>query len=384
MTIKSGIFNSVNGDRRYKAEDFAAYFATFIKDGVFPNPSNGFQVIANGDMTVSLKAGQAWIKGYYITNDSDYNITLDVADGVLNRIDRIGLRLDFLNREILPVVMKGEFASSPVVPALQRDADAYEIALADVLVNNGALSISQSNISDQRFNTDLCGIVAGAVDQIDTTNLFAQYDDEFKAWFETIRDTLSGDVAGNLSNLITSISEDVSEHKAEDATTSRKGHVQLSSSTSSTSEMLAATPKAVKAAMDKANEAFTQVSDGKITIATAITDVDSSLSPTGSDTFDQLANTIRMINTGKKWAIGTATYSNGAVTARGLDFRPNYIMVVLATSYIITHYPNWPTNDFRIDGSGNVAYTSSAWAIFNDGFSVKASWIGTGQFIAFE
>ncbi|OZT32021.1 phage tail protein, partial [Salmonella enterica subsp. enterica serovar Heidelberg] len=40
-----------------------------------------------------------------------------------------------------------------------------------------------------------------------------------------------------------------------DGTLTQKGIVQLSSATDSTSEVLAATPKAVKAAMDKANAA---------------------------------------------------------------------------------------------------------------------------------
>ncbi|WP_312827017.1 phage tail protein, partial [Escherichia coli] len=43
------------------------------------------------------------------------------------------------------------------------------------------------------------------------------------------------------------------KYTAQDATTARKGVVQLSSAIDSTSETLAATPKAVKAAYDLAN-----------------------------------------------------------------------------------------------------------------------------------
>jgi hypothetical protein len=333
LTIKSGIFNSVNGDRKYKAEDFASYFAMFIANGVFPNPSTGFQVIANGDMTVSLKAGQAWINGYYITNDADYNMTIDVADGVLNRIDRVVLQLNYLNREITPIIKKGTFASSPVAPTLKRDADAYEIALADIYVGKGVLSITQTNITDLRLNNDLCGIVHGTVDQVDTTTIFNQYQSwfntysveksaefevwktgeeqdfttwkaeqqslfeswktneeqvfstwsaeqraDFDAWFLTIQDILDANTAGNLQNQITQLDADVgdittlqtvekrsitgalnevnaelgnleqtvSEHQAEDASLTQKGHVQLSNDTNSIDETKAATPKAVK------------------------------------------------------------------------------------------------------------------------------------------
>ncbi|MGG2091927.1 hypothetical protein AB1283_04240 [Bacillus sp. S13(2024)] len=232
--IKSGIFNSVNGDRRYKAEDFAAYFASFIGNGVFPNPNTGFQVIANGDMNVLLKAGQAWINGYYITNTDDYFMKIDVADGVLNRIDRIVLQLNYLNRSIAPVIKKGTFASSPVAPTLKRDADVYEIALADIYVGKGVLSISQANIIDLRLNKDLCGIVHGTVDQVDTTAIFNQFQSwfemtkqksetdistwtslkqqEFQIWFDSVKGTLSGDVAGNLANQISTHEADTTKH----------------------------------------------------------------------------------------------------------------------------------------------------------------------------
>ncbi len=40
---KSMFFNSSQGDRVYKAEDWADYFSSFIGNGVFPNPSSGLQ-----------------------------------------------------------------------------------------------------------------------------------------------------------------------------------------------------------------------------------------------------------------------------------------------------------------------------------------------------
>jgi hypothetical protein len=237
MSIVSGLFMSVGGDRRYKADFFASYFASFIANGVFPNPSTGMQVIAGSGMSVNVKAGKAWINGYYMINDSDYNLQLDVADGVLKRIDRIVLRLDFLTRMIVPVVKKGTFATSPAAPSLQRDADAYEIALADVAVNNGAISISQANITDLRLNSALCGIVHGTVDQVDTTTIFNQYQSwfnnitssvegeidawqdvqqqEFDTWFQSIQGILDGDVAANLAERISSLEQGFAAHTAD-------------------------------------------------------------------------------------------------------------------------------------------------------------------------
>lgn len=257
MAIRSGFFNSIGGDRKYDARRFAEYFATFIGNGVFPNPSSGLQVMANNDMTVTIKAGKAWINGYIFINDDDYILQIEPADGVLGRIDRVALRYDVAGREIKLEVKKGAFASNPVAPVIQRDADAYEIALADVAVNKGIVSITQANITDLRLNAELCGIVHGTVDQVDTTTLFNQYltwlqekktqydndminwtsqkqaefedwataqeqdfgnwrtqeEQAFIAWFDSIRDILDDNVATLMLNMIDDLQQDLTSHK---------------------------------------------------------------------------------------------------------------------------------------------------------------------------
>jgi hypothetical protein len=215
MAIRSGFFNSINKDRLYSASNFAEYFATFISNGVFPNPSDNLQVISNNDMTVTVQAGKAWINGYILINDDDYILEIEPADGVLNRIDRIVARYDVVDREIRLEVKKGQFSSNPVAPNLQRDADAYELALADIYVAKGAVSIAQANITDLRFNTELCGIVKGTVDQIDTTDLFAQYQAAFNDWFQELKDVLDDNTAANFLNLINQLDDDLASHKAD-------------------------------------------------------------------------------------------------------------------------------------------------------------------------
>ena len=176
---KSSFFNSVSHDRTYRAEDWAEYFASFIGNGVFPVPSSGLQVVIDNGMNLLLKAGKAWINGYFYNNTSDLTITIGTADGQLNRIDRIVVRWDLTNRIISAEVKSSAYSASPTAPALQRDADIYELALADVYVGAGVTAITQSNITDQRLNTSLCGVVAAVVDQIDTEAFNAQ----LQAWF---------------------------------------------------------------------------------------------------------------------------------------------------------------------------------------------------------
>lgn len=194
---RSSFFNAVidqNGipDRSYLAEDFARYFSTFIGNGVFPNPANQLQVVAVDDnMQIRIKAGFAWINGYMYENTDDYIFKLYPADGVLNRIDRVVLRLDFLERKIKAVVKKGEYGSSPKTPNLQRDSDAYEIAIADVLVRNGLITVTQANVTDLRLNKELCGIVHGVVDQVDPTAIFNQ----FQTWYSETKEAYNKDIS---------------------------------------------------------------------------------------------------------------------------------------------------------------------------------------------
>lgn len=224
MAIFSGLFNSINGDRKYNATWFARYFATFIGNGVFPNPSTGLQVVESVNMTTIVKPGDGWINGYFIVNDSDLILSHDNADGVLKRIDRVVMQLDYSGRVINILIKKGAFASSPVAPAIQRDPDYHELVLADVLIRAGTTSITQSDITDQRLNSALCGIVHGVVDQVDTTTIFNQYQSwyeqmtgvkldeydawftqhqqEFDDWFVSIQNILDTNVAGNLLQLI--------------------------------------------------------------------------------------------------------------------------------------------------------------------------------------
>lgn len=241
----SSFFNAIiqNGvpDRLYKADMFASYFSSFIGNGVFPNPSTNLQVVAtDNNMTVRVKAGKAFINGYYYNNDDDLILTIDNADGILHRIDSIVIRLDFINREIKAYVKKGTFSNSPNKPELQRDDDRYELCLADIKINAGAIKITQSNINDNRLNSELCGLVTGTVDQVDTTTLYNQlqahieeksidmktwieeakeyfsnwlsttqteYNDNFNSWFDEIKGTLEGDVAGNLLVKINELEE---------------------------------------------------------------------------------------------------------------------------------------------------------------------------------
>ena len=176
-------------DRVYLASQFAAYFASFIGNGVFAEHSNQLQVMemATPQMQVGVERGQAWINGYWYENTDMLYLPIDVADGVLNRIDSVVLRLGFSERNMWLAVKKGTPAINPIAPEVTRNADYYELQLATINIPASSIKITQAQITDTRMNQDVCGWVTGVVEQLDTTTLFNQFEsyfDEFKQFYE--------------------------------------------------------------------------------------------------------------------------------------------------------------------------------------------------------
>ena len=205
---ESGFFASINGDRKYKSDLIATFFSKLFTNGVF---NNELQVQANDDMTVTLKSGTAFINGYFYNNPVDKVINISLSDTEQSRIDSIVLRFSKENRQIIADVLEGLYADNPVVPELTRNSNIYELRLCNISVNKQADSITTSMIEDCRFNSTDCGQVISAVQQLDTTEIFAQYQAAFDDLFEQMEGILSGDAAGELlveingikSNMIT-------------------------------------------------------------------------------------------------------------------------------------------------------------------------------------
>ena len=202
MAQQCGFFNAklVNGqyDRVYVAEQFAAYFASFIGNGVFGGTSSQLQVVANDNMTVTIAPGKAWINGWWFSSTENHIETVELADGVLNRIDCVVLRWDNTERNMYFKVLKGAPSNSPSRPALTRNSDYYDLALCYINVNRGVSKIRQQDITDTRLDNTVCGIVTGVVKQADTTDIFRQYEDffdsfktgktkEFSEWVDSVK-----------------------------------------------------------------------------------------------------------------------------------------------------------------------------------------------------
>ncbi len=219
---KYSFFNDVDGDRVYYAEDFARHLAKYFTNGIF---NNSCQVLGNADdMAVNVSVGSANINGYRYDNDAIKTLSIENADGVLNRIDNIVIRLDLTNRVITAQVIKGTFANNPVAPNLVRTSTTYDLRIAKVFIPAGTTEITQDLIEDCRFITSDCGDVISTVETPDTEQLFIQIQalfdkfiadntESFNTWFEHIKDKLTTDQAGNLQSEIDAMTPDIEQLK---------------------------------------------------------------------------------------------------------------------------------------------------------------------------
>lgn len=158
---------------------------------------------------------------------------------------------------------------------------------------------------------------------------------------------------------ISAVDTKINEHLDNDASLTKKGHVQLSNSINSTSETLAATPKAVKTAYDRAEQAFTQANDIKTKWASVVgspllsTDTQAQLesktqniknilalalnnkglASSGTEPLQTLASRVENINIGKKWDTGELTnVTNSEPVTIPLDFTPSYVIIFYTQS----------------------------------------------------
>jgi hypothetical protein len=160
---KSGFFNSNSGDRIYDAVDFAAYFGDLVSNGIFLKTADALRVTAQNGMSITVLPGSAWINGYHYRNTTPFELPVTTANGVNPRIDRVVLRWDNVGRIINLAVKAGTAFPTPVAPELNRNADIWELGIADILVARSVLSISPEAVSDTRMNSILCGTVNSLV-----------------------------------------------------------------------------------------------------------------------------------------------------------------------------------------------------------------------------
>lgn len=163
---------------RYDAEDASGYLSTRLS-GVY-SADEDFAVTANGDLTVTVSAGQAWVRparfrGRSIIMEQPETVTLTAADTVRSRIDRLVLRYDAAAKKTSLTVLTGTLDSaSPTAPEITRTALVYDLCLADIRRPAGSTEVTAADITDTRADEDVCGVMRDGVTGIPTAQLQAQ------------------------------------------------------------------------------------------------------------------------------------------------------------------------------------------------------------------
>ncbi|MEK8897309.1 phage tail protein, partial [Escherichia coli] len=128
------------------------------------------------------------------------------------------------------------------------------------------------------------------------------------------------------------------KYTAQDATTAQKGIVQLSNATNSTSEMLAATPKSVKAAYDLANGKYT--AQDATTAQKGIVQL-SSATNSASETLAATPKAVKAANDNANGRVPSARKVNGKALSSDITLTPKDIGTLNSTTMSFSGGAGW-------------------------------------------
>jgi len=210
---KYGFFNSTAEDERsYDSADMAAAFHALASSGVAA-ADGCLEVTAEGStMRTLIGYGAALVQGYYYQLKDDGGGVMAFAhttEAELSRIDRIVLRLDLAARTVTVEKRIGTAASTPEAPALTRDDETWELSLAQVMIRAGAEEILASDITDEREDDDVCGLIApeslrrSTVQQMIEDEIEAQTADALRFSEQELAETEQAQVRDNIGAMQT-------------------------------------------------------------------------------------------------------------------------------------------------------------------------------------
>ncbi len=196
MSFICGFFNSINGDRKYNAEQMNNPYSRIVSNGVFAKPdglpSTDMQVIANAGLSVKVKTGEGIFAGKWAKLDAEMVLNVSNPNPTSPRIDSVIVRIDNSAdvRAGSIIYREGVAASNPTPPALENTPYVKEYRLANIKVEANATDISQSKITDCRPTSE-CGFVSNLLADSDISATYIQWQAQFDEWFATVKETLS-------------------------------------------------------------------------------------------------------------------------------------------------------------------------------------------------
>lgn len=161
-----GFFDSIVGDERNYTQASMARFARALSESGVSDERSLAVSSANDGLNVIVAYGMAVVDGFFYSLEDDgggaQRISLS-APASKSRIDRIVLRCDSTTqtRTVALEVISGKEASAPTPPALTRSESVYDISLARVTLTAGMSLITGEQITDERTDPSVCGVLQG-------------------------------------------------------------------------------------------------------------------------------------------------------------------------------------------------------------------------------
>lgn len=164
-------------DCDYSADDAALFHCTRTS-GIFASDDFSFSV-SGSDNTVRIGPGIAWMrinkfKGLVAALKNEVVVDLGLPDSVYSRIDRVVLQYNANTRDTTVVVKRGAPRSNPLPPDRSTEEALYELHLLEVLRKPAAAAVKPENVTDLRFDSSCCGLMADSVTNVDTSAINAQ------------------------------------------------------------------------------------------------------------------------------------------------------------------------------------------------------------------
>jgi hypothetical protein len=184
MSVTSGFFNSLNGDRRYNAEQMSSIFDGIIGDGVFASIGTAFSVKADAGNTVIIGIGRAWFDHAWVYNDAPLPLAADISEILLDRIDAFVIEIDHSDsvRKGDIVYVKGTPSSSPQRPTMIHTLDINQYPLAYIYRKANSNSIIQADITNM-IGTSSTPYITGILQVQNIDNIVAQWQSQWSTFY---------------------------------------------------------------------------------------------------------------------------------------------------------------------------------------------------------
>ena len=194
MSVTYGFYNSLNGDRKYSAEQMSSLFDGIIRDGVLQHVGNRLIVSASDPnaLTVTVNTGRAWFNHTWTENDAVLILTVPTPESLQNRYDAVVLEVDSSSdvRANSIKIVKGTPASSPSKPTLTNTTKVHQYPLAYIYVAASTTVITPANITNC-VGTSECPYVTAPLESVSVDELFTQWQAQWNDLYQTTADDMA-------------------------------------------------------------------------------------------------------------------------------------------------------------------------------------------------